>query len=321
MGLRKLQVFLSSTYNDLVDLRLSAIEAILAAGHIPATMEQFAPDDKTALQVIERWIAESDAFILMLGGRLGSLEPNSGRAYIELEYEMAIRLNKPYFAMVITDSGLQQRVTSRSFKEVLEQENTSEYKRFKARVTAKLCAFFGDSKDIRSTIFQKLPEWAQRDDVTGWVRATQGLSLERAEEPARENAGLQERTEDRFDGLTFEEMTTILRDSKVIHRWWFHGAHGDDPSKSGSETLSAGSVFDRYMDGLATGVSQELHSTFDRINHNRDEMLDVLVGHGLVTLSKGVFKLTNMGRRLRHRLLNKGNQEERARDIWRSSNT
>jgi len=43
MSKRKLQVFLSSTYEDLVDQRLAAMEAILAAGHIPAAMEQFAP--------------------------------------------------------------------------------------------------------------------------------------------------------------------------------------------------------------------------------------------------------------------------------------
>jgi len=45
---RKLQIFVSSTYEDLVEHRLAAIEAILAAGHIPAAMEQFTPGDETA---------------------------------------------------------------------------------------------------------------------------------------------------------------------------------------------------------------------------------------------------------------------------------
>jgi hypothetical protein len=48
MRKRKLQIFLSSTYEDLIDERLAAIEAILAAGHIPAAMEQFSPGDETA---------------------------------------------------------------------------------------------------------------------------------------------------------------------------------------------------------------------------------------------------------------------------------
>jgi len=48
MRQRKLQVFLSSTYEDLIDHRLAAMEAILAAGHIPAAMEQFTAGDETA---------------------------------------------------------------------------------------------------------------------------------------------------------------------------------------------------------------------------------------------------------------------------------
>lgn len=37
----KLQVFVSSTYLDLIEERQSAVEAILEAGHIPAGMELF----------------------------------------------------------------------------------------------------------------------------------------------------------------------------------------------------------------------------------------------------------------------------------------
>ena len=36
---RKLQVFVSSTYSDLIEERQAAVQAILTAGHIPAGME------------------------------------------------------------------------------------------------------------------------------------------------------------------------------------------------------------------------------------------------------------------------------------------
>jgi hypothetical protein len=42
---KKLQVFVSSTYEDLKEERQVAVESILTAGHIPAGMELFAAGD------------------------------------------------------------------------------------------------------------------------------------------------------------------------------------------------------------------------------------------------------------------------------------
>src|SRR5271157_4997184 len=110
MRKRKLQVFVSSTYSDLVDDRLAAIEAILAAGHIPAAMEQFSPGDETAWEKIQRWVDESDCYILILGGRYGSIEPNSKKGYAQLEYEYALEKKKPFFSLVIDREAFKERV-------------------------------------------------------------------------------------------------------------------------------------------------------------------------------------------------------------------
>ena len=39
--MKKMQIFVSSTYEDLKDERQEMVEAILEAGHIPAGMELF----------------------------------------------------------------------------------------------------------------------------------------------------------------------------------------------------------------------------------------------------------------------------------------
>jgi hypothetical protein len=113
MQKRKLQIFLSSTYEDLIDHRLAAIEAILAAGHIPAAMEQFSPGDETAWEKITTWIDESDAFILILGGRDGSIEPTTGKSYVQREYEYALSKEEAIFRANITNSE-SKRLASRS---------------------------------------------------------------------------------------------------------------------------------------------------------------------------------------------------------------
>lgn len=52
--MKKLQVFISSTYIDLKDERQAAVESILDAGHIPAGMELFKAGDESQLKTINR---------------------------------------------------------------------------------------------------------------------------------------------------------------------------------------------------------------------------------------------------------------------------
>lgn len=75
---RKLQVFVSSTFKDLIEERQAAVSAILRAGHIPAGMELFTTGDKSQMKTIEKWLDESDVYMVILGGRYGSIEPTSG---------------------------------------------------------------------------------------------------------------------------------------------------------------------------------------------------------------------------------------------------
>ena len=69
---RKLQVFISSTYEDLHDERQAAVEEILKCGHIPAGMELFGSVNKSQFEIIKKWIEDCDVFILILGGKYGS---------------------------------------------------------------------------------------------------------------------------------------------------------------------------------------------------------------------------------------------------------
>lgn len=85
---KKLQVFVSSTYEDLKKERQAAVEAILDAGHIPAGMELFKAG-KSQMRTIQKWIDGSDVYMLILGGRYGSIEEESGLSYTELEYRYA----------------------------------------------------------------------------------------------------------------------------------------------------------------------------------------------------------------------------------------
>jgi Domain of unknown function (DUF4062) len=167
---RKLQVFISSTYTDLKDERQAAVEAILRAGHIPAGMELFAAGDQSQMEVIRNWIDDSDVFLLILGGRYGSIEPESGKSYVQIEYEYALAKRKPWFACVIYNDELKRR-GNQDYEIFRETKNVDKLENFRSTLTSKtLVQFWSDPRDIKLAIFQSLSDFSQRKNIQGWVK-------------------------------------------------------------------------------------------------------------------------------------------------------
>jgi len=168
----KLQVFISSTYLDLVSERQAAVEAILKSGNIPAGMELFTAGNKSQWEVIQRWISDSDIYMLILGGRYGSIDPESGLSYTELEYDFAVNSGKPLFAVVINEDALENKIkTSKS--SVSEKDNPEKYKNFRAKVLSKISSFFSDYKDVKLAVLETIPQLTQEYELKGWVRAAE----------------------------------------------------------------------------------------------------------------------------------------------------
>jgi hypothetical protein len=223
---KKLQIFVSSTYNDMLLERQAIVEAILMAGHIPAGMELFAAGDKSQLETIRRWIKESDVFMLILGGRYGSLDPDSGKSYIQLEYEYALDQNKPAFAAVMSDSCLDEKVKSQG-KSIIEVEHPDLYRSFKKTVLSRVCRFFDDRKDLKLIVHESVPEVTRDRPLAGWVRGDEVLdpkqTLEDMSNLQAENARLVKRvselekklSSEMYGGLSFDELLKILEDERV----------------------------------------------------------------------------------------------------------
>jgi hypothetical protein len=195
--IRKFQVFVSSTFNDMRTERQAAVEAILEAGHIPAGMELFTAGDESQLDTIKRWIEGSDVYLLVLGGRYGSLEPKSGKSYIHVEYEYALELEKPVFAVVVAEPALDEKVKTFG-RGAIEESNGPLLQQFRKLVLSKTSRFFDDPKDIKIAVHQKLAELSARTDIVGWVRGDETNNAQLATELAalsQENRTLRARVE------------------------------------------------------------------------------------------------------------------------------
>lgn len=165
---KKLQVFISSTFIDMHEERQAAVEAILRAGHIPAGMELFAAGNESQWETIKRWIDASDVYMLVLGGRYGTIKQGSGRSYVELEYNYAADSGKPLFAVVINEKALDEKV-KRVGKDCLELFEPALLAAFRRQVTGLTSRFYDDTKDIRLAVLETLKDFEARFDMSGWV--------------------------------------------------------------------------------------------------------------------------------------------------------
>ena len=74
------QVFVSSTYEDLKDERNKVLQALLRIDCIPIGMEYFNAADEDQFTVIKDLISSCDYYVLILGGKYGSIEEKSQKS-------------------------------------------------------------------------------------------------------------------------------------------------------------------------------------------------------------------------------------------------
>ncbi len=100
----KYQVFISSTYSDLINERKKVLDILLMADCIPAGMENFVATDDEQFNVIKRVIDLCDYYILIIGKRYGTVSEATGISYTEMEYNYAIEKGIPVLVFTIDDS-------------------------------------------------------------------------------------------------------------------------------------------------------------------------------------------------------------------------
>lgn len=266
---KKLQVFVSSTYTDLKEERQAAVQAILDAGHIPAGMELFKAGNESQLKTIYKWIDESDVYMLILGGRYGSIEEKSSKSYTQLEYEYALSKNIPVFAVVLSDLFLTQKITSLGLKNATEQTAPDKYQSFKSLVMSKIIREVNDCKDIKIAIYSTLNDFMTDYDLVGWVRNNnendtiqllkdnntlikENNFLNKQVQKLQEQ--LNAKSKEQFGNYSFDELVKIFKKKKF-----------EIPAKyTKGETdtnINALKFFILYFEIFATGVSNENNSS------------------------------------------------------------
>lgn len=97
---KKYQVFISSTFEDLHHERQAITWALLKARFIPVGMEAFSATDDRGWKTITATIDDSDYYILVLAGKLGSVDESCHKSWTRKEYEYARAKGVPVLAFV-----------------------------------------------------------------------------------------------------------------------------------------------------------------------------------------------------------------------------
>ena len=92
------------------------MQALLELDCIPAGMELFPASSEDQWSLIKRVIDDCDYYILIIGGRYGSVGPD-GISYTQMEFEYALKTGKPIISFIQIQHPYQLEKASRLTRE------------------------------------------------------------------------------------------------------------------------------------------------------------------------------------------------------------
>jgi hypothetical protein len=163
---KRYQVFVSSTYTDLIEERNEVMQAILELDCMPAGMELFPAANDTQWNWIKKVIKESDYYIVIIGGRYGTISEITKQSYTEMEYRYAVEIGKPVIAFLHDDplkipSGMCEK----------DPQSIKKLEEFRKFVQKRLCKYWSNPTDLGAKVSRSLTQLIKQYPAIGWVRA------------------------------------------------------------------------------------------------------------------------------------------------------
>lgn len=162
---KRYQFFISSTYEDLKDIRSEATRVILNTGNIPIGMEMFSADDDEQWVQIKRSIDSSDYYIVIVAHRYGSIT-KEGISYTQKEFEYAKYKKIPILSFIIDDNA---NVKPANMEK--SQTKINKLNKFKDVLKEKPCSFWENKDDFGKKLMQAANNIIENKPRTGWIKA------------------------------------------------------------------------------------------------------------------------------------------------------
>lgn len=167
---KRYQVFISTTYPDMQGARQALMLPLLDLGMVPVGMDLHSAESHNLMPVVQRMIDDSDYFVILLGGRYGTLSP-LGLSYTHREYIFAATKRKPVVAFIHDQPlTLPEGAREPSREGQVRRDDYARLLENKA-----LCHRWRDEQDLQALVARVMPEMMRRHPAIGWVRAGGGV--------------------------------------------------------------------------------------------------------------------------------------------------
>lgn len=221
---KRYQVFVSSTYADLKEERSKVIQTIMELDCIPAGMEIFPAIDEDQLNFIKRIIDDCDYYILIIGGRYGSISED-GISYTEKEYNYAIEKKIKVLAFIHSDPD--SIPLGKSEKDEKLREKLEGFKKTVSK--GRLVKYWRTAEDLPGLVALSLSKTIKIYPAMGWIRANLATNvqvLDELNEQRKENQELKKALEEFERSQVVEvnlENLAGLDDTIKINGEYFYG--------------------------------------------------------------------------------------------------
>ncbi len=169
---KRYQVFVSSTYDDLIEERLEVMKALIELDCIPCGMEYFPAANEDQWTFIKKLIDMCDYYVVIIGGRYGSEDP-TGKSYTQKEYEYAISKEIPTIGFIQSDrSSLPEK------KKETDEEKLKKLEDFISIVRSKLCKDWSNAYELGGVVSRSLIQLIKSNPRNGWIRADKEIPKE-----------------------------------------------------------------------------------------------------------------------------------------------
>lgn len=168
--IRKFSIFISSTYEDLKKERQALLGVALENNFIPVGMEQFHAAPTSQWNVITKMIDECDFYLLVIGGRYGSIDEETGISYTEKEYNYAKTKGMPVLVLIKESSAITESEKDTGDDKYEKMKRLDEF-RERVKNDRNTVDYFTDINSLKyvtSPTFRNAINYA--GDDAGWVR-------------------------------------------------------------------------------------------------------------------------------------------------------